>query len=251
MKRLLTSLLSFVLLFSNINVNALSNDNISTYTNEFNLIANNGLGAINLDWSSYNGNNVTFKGYSSNDGGQTYQSISLMDYTSVKDVKVLNIYPDIGDGLKSWMEDISMSSTGTPIGKGIIHVDKVPISDFNQNVQNYLYKINGEWNYDVIVFGFWDRNNCRDLSTSSKDVVDKFISDGGGCIFGHDVALNNAILATDTYEYTSGPIKNGQNNFDYLARKYFPFMSYKANNYIGWSTVYVTKKVCLLLILII
>lgn len=78
MKRLLTSLLSFVLLFSSINVNALSNDNISTYTNEFNLIAtpnltaNNGLGAIKLDWSSYNGNNVTFKGYSSNDGGQTY-----------------------------------------------------------------------------------------------------------------------------------------------------------------------------------
>lgn len=156
--------------------------------------------------------------------------MSLMDYTSVKEVKVLNVYPDIGDNLKTWMEDNKDSSTGQMIGKGIIKVDKIAISSFNTNPSEYLYKTDGKWNYDIIVFGFWDRNNCRDLSSKSKDIVNNFISDGNGCIFGHDVALNNAARNTDTYEVTGGTAKRGQTNFDELARKCFPFMTWKSGS---------------------
>ena len=48
--------------------------------------ANDGLGAVDLDWSSYSKKNVMFKGYQSKDGGKTWQTISLMDYTRNKGI---------------------------------------------------------------------------------------------------------------------------------------------------------------------
>ena len=171
----------------NINMVEAKADNF-TLTATVDSTANNGLGAINLDWSSYSGNNVTFKGYQSKDNGATWQSISLMDYTSVKEVKVLQIYPteSASNQLKTWMET-------NGYGKGIIKVDSVHIDEFNSSPSTYLYKTRGEWNYDVIFFGTWDSNAGKDLNASSKSVTEQFIKDGGGCIFGHDT------IRWDTY----------------------------------------------------
>lgn len=149
--------------------------------------ANKNNGAAYLDWTKYDRNNVIYKGYQSKDDGKSWQSISLMDYTSVKEVKTLQIYPtdEAKNQIKTWMET-------NGYGKGIIKVNSVSIDDFNANPSNYLYKTNnGRWSYDVLFFGTWDCNGGKDLSTSSRDVTRTFIEDGGGAIFGHDTIVNN------------------------------------------------------------
>lgn len=150
--------------------------------------ANKNNGAAYLDWTKYDRNNVIYKGYQSKDDGKSWQSISLMDYTSVKEVKLLQIYPTDAakNQLKTWMET-------NGYGKGIIKVDNVSIEDFNANPSKYLHKTssNGKWSYDVLFFGTWDCNSGKDLSTGSRDVTKAFIEDGGGSIFGHDTIVNN------------------------------------------------------------
>lgn len=151
--------------------------------------ANKNNGAAYLDWTKYDRNNVIYKGYQSKDDGKTWQSISLMDYTSVKEVKTLQIYPTDAakNQIKTWMET-------NGYGKGIIKVDSVSIDDFNANPSNYLYKTSsGRWNYDVIFFGTWDANNYKDLSNTSSDAAKRFIEDGGGAIFGHDTIMNDTL----------------------------------------------------------
>ncbi len=118
------------------------------------------------------------------------------------DIRVLNVYPDVPDsaGLKSWVE--GLKEIKPSIG---ITVDPVDITSFNESPDTYLYKDKfGLYNYDVVVFGFWDSNNGLDLSTKARNVIETFIIENGGVIFGHD---------TISYK--------GQNpNFSYLIEKY-------------------------------
>lgn len=102
-------------------------------------------------------------------------------------VKVLNIYPNSGDGLQSWMNSLKSSTEAEfPVN---ITVDKQSLSDFNSNPNKYLKKASdGSYNYDVVVFGFWDTNNHIDISKSNGayDLIDDYIKAGYGVIFGHD-----------------------------------------------------------------
>lgn len=230
-------------------IGCLSMYNYTTASNIFTLTAtprpeeNGNRGAINLDWSSYSGENVIFKGYQSTQGGaeNSWNSISLMDYTVVSDVRVLQIYPDTGQGqLKQWM-------ITNGYGKNIIKVGEVSMTNFNNNPRSYLTKdTKGAWNYDVIFFGTADRNNYFDLSSASYAVVDQFIQEGYGCIFGHDTILNNAYFNTDSRETLNGSRKKGQTNFDALAKKYFKSLSFGStqNNqlYYGGTHVQIVKN---------
>ena len=154
--------------------------------------ANNNLGVVNLDWSKTVGttNDIltdsTYKAYKSTDNGNTWQTISLMDYTKVTEVKVLQIYPhpNAANQLKTWMET-------NGYGKGIIKVDSVYIDDFNANPSSYLKDENGNWKYNVLFFGTWDSNNGKDLNTTSYAIVEEYIRSGLGCIFGHDTFVTN------------------------------------------------------------
>lgn len=196
-RKIIAVSLYLIMMLGCINVNV-----IDAKASSFTLSANNdnsandGLGAVDLDWSSYSKKNVMFKGYQSKDGGKTWQTISLMDYTSVKEIKVLQIYPieNAKGQLKTWMET-------NGYGKGIIKVDSVYIDDFNNNPNAYLSKTNGKWNYDVLFLGTWDSNNSKDLSVASKSLTESYINDGGGCIFGHDT------IRWDTYN-TAGALPN-------------------------------------------
>lgn len=196
-RKIIAVSLYLIMMLGCINVNV-----IDAKASSFTLSANNdnsandGLGAVDLDWSSYSKKNVMFKGYQSKDGGKTWQTISLMDYTSVKEIKVLQIYPieNAKGQLKTWMET-------NGYGKGIIKVDSVYIDDFNNNPNAYLSKTNGKWNYDVLFLGTWDSNNSKDLSAASKSLTESYINDGGGCIFGHDT------IRWDTYN-TAGALPN-------------------------------------------
>lgn len=82
-------------------------------------------------------------------------------------------------------------------GKGIINVDSVYIDTFNANPYGYLKDSNGNWRYDVLLFGTWDCNNHKDISDSAYNAVSQFINAGRGVIFGHDTICHfNASPAT-------------------------------------------------------
>ena len=74
-------------------------------------------------------------------------------------------------------------------------VSQVSISDFNNDPSQYLqqYSYYGgdgyyavEYSHDVVVFGFWDCNASKDLSTSAKSWIKEYLDYGYGAIFGHD-----------------------------------------------------------------
>ncbi len=127
-----------------------------------------------------------------NDTSGEYKWELRGNYTD-EGVRVLNIYPNAGDGLQSWMNNISNSSDSNGFDVNIT-VDKQSLSDFNKNPEAKLKKaVDGSYNYDVVVFGFWDSNNHVDISksytssgTSAYKVMDDYIKSGYGVIFGHD-----------------------------------------------------------------
>ena len=151
----------------------------------------NGYGSVSLDWRQYNYSNKNFKVYKSSDGGRTYETVGI-DYRSVTQVRLLQIYPidAAASQLKVWMEN-------NGYGKGIIKVDSVYIDTFNANPYGYLKDSNGNWRYDVLLFGTWDCNNHKDISDSAYNAVSQFINAGRGVIFGHDTICHfNASPAT-------------------------------------------------------
>ncbi len=134
-----------------------------------------------------------------------------------ENIKVLNIYPNRKKSgqLNEWMNDLSDEYSNVHI-----EVDKVKISDFNENSEQYLYaKSNGLYNYDVIVFGFWDSNNGKDISLTASKAVQQFIDAGGGVLFGHDT-----VRSKGTYENFEDLVQNNMNIIatqkDYSRRVY-------------------------------
>ena len=192
--------------------------------------ANDGLGAVDLDWSSYSKKNVMFKGYQSKDGGKTWQTISLMDYTSVKEIRLLQIYPiEAAKGqLKTWMET-------NGYGKGIMKIDSVSLANYNNNPNSYLKDSSGNWKYDVIFFGTWDSNGSNgDLNSSSMEATKQFIQAGKGCIFGHDT-----IRAGITYFIQLGQEFLGMSG---STKSYSGNATSACPAYDLYSTIKITKK---------
>ena len=224
-RKIIAVSLCLIMMLGCINVNV-----IDAKASSFTLSANNdnsandGLGAVDLDWSTYTKKNVMFKGFQSKDGGKTWQSISLMDYTSVKEIKVLQIYPveAAKEQLKTWMET-------NGYGKGIIKVNSVSLSDFNANPNTYLKDSSGNWKYDVLFFGTWDANGGTsskyDLTFSSAMIVENYINDGKGVILGHDT-ISTSI---------------NHNNFSSLAH-YFNIDIPASFNYQASTQVKIEKK---------
>ena len=136
-------------------------------------------------------------------GYTLYQWDSVVGWQSTSthcddSIRVLNVYPDIEDSntLKTWMDDPN-------IGLEKILVTPVTISDFNANPDFYL-KSDGEYIYDVIMFGSWDSNNDKNLTLISVTAVENFLKSGRGVLFGHDTqhwSRNFALLADYTNLY--------------------------------------------------
>ena len=110
--------------------------------------------------------------------GVTLQATFTFDITTISNIKVLNVYPTTTQEnvFKSWMDTY---------GDGKIEVTPVVIENFRENPSSYLGTSNN-WNYHVVVFGFYDCNSSKDLSESSAELISKFIDEGHGVIFGHD-----------------------------------------------------------------
>ncbi len=106
-------------------------------------------------------------------------------------INVLSVYPNLekSAGLKSWMENQSSKNDNVDI-----RVTSQSQSDFNENPYRYLNKnSDGTYNYDVIVFGFWDSYNNARINSRALDIVQDFIDGGYGVIFGHDVVQTSKV----------------------------------------------------------
>lgn len=116
------------------------------------------------------------------------------------------------------------------------------MDNFNSNPIKYLKNGSGEYQYDVVFFGTWDLNACRDLSNASYNAMDAFIASGRGCIFGHDTVMNNSAEHTDTKEFSYSSPKRGQTWFDKLSKKYMPEVTHSPGQYVGSDEVEIVKK---------
>lgn len=179
---------------------------------------------IRLDWTMDDINGKTFKVYQKKPGNTTFQSISTTNFATIKQVKVLNIYPNVGNHLKGWMENPN-SEDPNGYGKGIIKVDEIDINNFNLNPSTYLKNADGTWKYDVLMFGTWDANNYIDITKVARDEVEVFIQDGRGVLFGHDTTNSN----------------NKWVNFSHLGTKYLNMINTGSDS-LRYSQVFISKK---------
>lgn len=124
-----------------------------------------------------------------------FQSISAADLEDIDlHIEVLNIYPSVGNNLKTWMEE-------NGYGKGLMTVTPKTMDEFNQNPA-ILKNSDGTWKYDVIVIGFWDCNNYKDINDKAKAVLEEYIQSGRGMVFGHDTicsCINPGFRSLQTY----------------------------------------------------
>lgn len=155
-------------------------------------------GQVYLNWDIENYENYLYKCYQKKEGTTSYQTVSTTTFNEGEYIKVLNIYPGAGNNLASWMNSYGMN---------IIKVDQTTLAAFNSNPIGYLKDNNGKWKYDVIVFGFWDSNNGQDLNSTSGNIVEQFINEGKGCIFGHDTIAHVSNSTSLNHPYFSSLAK--------------------------------------------
>ncbi|MGN1013245.1 MAG: MucBP domain-containing protein, partial [Clostridia bacterium] len=174
------------------------------------------LAAPSINLSVTTNNNTANLSWTNNDSVKSYNydvqksvnggSFSSLTGNEGNEVTVLNVYPDSAsvdqtttfttyDGenitikksasLKEWMEKPN-STDSRGWGRGLIEVTPVSITDFNANPSAYLKKVNGKYNYDVVVFGTWDAYGGQDISDSARSVMNTYLAEGNSCVMGHD-----------------------------------------------------------------
>ncbi len=135
-------------------------------------------------------------------------------------VNVLNVYPENkpgSDGFQDWMNQLNDAREDVNI-----QVDKVDHLDFNANYDSILtVGADGKYNYDIVVFGFWDSFGSgmyNDILPEPADYLREYMNQGYGVLFGHDTVNVKGI-------------HNEFNNLlaDYMNITYMP-TSYDANN---------------------
>ncbi len=231
-QKLMSIMLVFIFIFSSIyNVNVFAEDTINIVSNIDDFKITNieytdiykgdehlhGRENVNLEWNpidfQYSSGNVPDTVYylarrkinpdDSTDTTGDYQWKLRGNY-NIDEIKVLNLYPgkkrehwdgnfyeDIdADNFKDWMNNVQAEFPNSPSN---IVADAVDIVDFNKNPSNYLYKDSkGSYNYDAVVFGFWDSNNRKDISNTGADIIQDYINNGYGVVFGHDTVQHSS-----------------------------------------------------------
>lgn len=108
-------------------------------------------------------------------------------------VKVLNIYPAsyAEKYLADWMEK-TLSSTEEPAGKGLFEIDTVYIDEYNTTPNAFLQDENGDYQYDVLVFGICNANEWKDISQAAYEATVEYANTGRGVLFGHDTVSSDS-----------------------------------------------------------
>ena len=146
---------------------------------------------VDLSWGdiSDDNNRYGYILYRSKEGGE-WETRSTWD--GKEKVRVLNIYPaaDARNYLINWMNS-PLSNSAEIAGKGLFDIDTVYIDDYNTNPNGYLKDAQGNYRYDVLMFGTYDGNNGKDLNDVSFQATQEFIDSGRGILFGHDTVTSN------------------------------------------------------------
>ncbi len=208
-RKILASVLSFTIVATTIPTSNVYASSLNINEGAFNLNAPvitesslAGRADIELDWSDYsfdvNGDTVSTDYYVARrpvyyqDNSTNVKNYGKWEIRGKygKQVSVLNIYPDKAEsaGLKNWMTTQSANENVD------IVVTTQSLTDFNNNPYKYLKKnSNGSYNFDVIVFGFWDSNNKVKITSNSSNIIQDFIDAGYGVVFGHDTIQHTTI----------------------------------------------------------
>ncbi|EOI05053.1 hypothetical protein UAY_00527 [Enterococcus moraviensis ATCC BAA-383] len=152
-----------------------------------------------LEWDNVKDIDKTgYQLYQSEDGNSW--SVRSLNYG--KAIKVLNIYPDLtsSNNLKVWMDSLDLKNSK---GEKLINVDASSQRDYSANPNKYLKNAQGEYQYDVIMFGSWDYNNHIDISVSARNATQAFIDSGRGVLFGHDTITPNDRSHTNFNSFAS------------------------------------------------
>ncbi len=127
----------------------------------------------------------------------TLEAKFSFDISSISNIKVLNVYPQLGDNLKGWME-----TNGYGVGK--MTVTSVTQDAFGANPESYL-GTSGNWKYDIVVFGFWDANNNTDISAAGSALIEQYILEKNPVLFGHDtiadVIYENGVVSSSMLQH--------------------------------------------------
>jgi len=117
--------------------------------------------------------------------GGEWQSRSI--WNEEEHIPVLNVYPT-KPYLEKWMTTPLSDSSETP-GKGIFEIDSISMDVFNQKPEEAMKNKDGSWKYGVVFFGAADGYSNKDLSECAFDVMQQFVNDGRGVLFGHDTVV--------------------------------------------------------------
>ncbi len=141
---------------------------------------------VNLTWNDVStDDDIYYYRLLQSKEGAEWTSLSTWD--GGEKVRVLNIYPNSSSKnyLEKWMTE-TISDTETPAGMDLFEIDTVFIDDYNKDPDMYLLDEDGNYKYDVLMFGTSDSNSNKDLNSVSLQATKDFINSGRGVLFGHD-----------------------------------------------------------------
>lgn len=129
-----------------------------------------------LDWNDVEDVDY-YKVYQKKNGMGDFEAMSSNNYAKGKKVKVLNIYPTnlVKDTFKNWV---------TESGQGLIDIDTVSNSNFNDNPDFYLKNENG-YKYDVVACGFANITTATSLPEKSVLAINEAKKNNVGVLLGH------------------------------------------------------------------
>ncbi|HID9495012.1 TPA: immunoglobulin-like domain-containing protein [Clostridioides difficile] len=157
---------------------------------------------IILDWNDIKDIDY-YKIWQKKEDQNDFQVMSSNNFAKGEKVKVLNIYPtaSVKDTFKDWVNES---------GQGLIDIDTVSNSDFNDNPDFYLKNENGEYKkYDVIACGFANITTATSLPMESVLAINEAKNNNVGILLGHHyIGENIGNFPKFSEEYFMNKYKN-------------------------------------------
>lgn len=154
-----------------------------------------GKGTVDLRWNDISSEHESYV-YQLNRRVQGEQWEPRSIWNEEEHIRILNVYP-ASPYLAQWMTS-PLGDTGLTAGMGIFEIDSMHFNEFNPKPDEVMKNKDGSWKYDVIFFGSYDCNGHYDLSDAAYEVVQAFVDDGRGVLFGHDTVCPNFNLVNFT-----------------------------------------------------
>lgn len=152
-------------------------------------------GTVDLRWNDISSEHESYV-YQLNRRVQGEQWEPRSIWNEEEHIRILNVYP-ASPYLAGWMNS-PLGDTGLTAGMGIFEIDSMHFNEFNPNPEAALKNKDGSWKYDVLFFGSSDSNSRLDISDAAYELVQAFVDEGRGVLFGHDTVCPNLNLVNFT-----------------------------------------------------